>query len=50
MDYEGLYEDLLAMERRAKEHGHIRFAETCRHFRVDLLLGAYTCAGVVRIM
>lgn len=49
MDYEGLYEDLLSMERRAKEHGYLSLAERCRKFRVDLLLAGYICLGMVRV-
>ena len=48
-DYRGLYEDLLAMERRAKDAGEVEFAAECRAFRVDLLMRHYHPIGHVRI-
>jgi hypothetical protein len=45
MDYQGLYEDLLAIERRATENDYLAFAERCRRFRVDLLLAGYSPVG-----
>ena len=50
IDYRGLYEDLLTMEHRAKRAGKFKFAESCRQFRVDLLLCFYYPVGRVSIL
>lgn len=47
MDYQGLYEDILAIERRAIENGLEHFAHECFRFRADLLLGH--CCFVARV-
>lgn len=47
IDYRGMYEDLLAMERRAFEAGKAQFADSCRQFRLDLLIRFYNPIGHV---
>lgn len=37
-NYRLLYEDLLAMEHRARVHGFITLANECRAFRIELLV------------
>lgn len=59
MDYRGVYEDLLLMERRAYAEAELRgltgtgdilrLAESCRQFRVDLLTEFYTPLGLVYV-
>jgi hypothetical protein len=50
IDYRGVYEDLLTMERRAKRAGKFKFAESCRQFRMDLLLRFYHPVGRASIL
>lgn len=37
MDYQGLYEDLLEIEHKARHYGHESLRKECFDFRVDLL-------------
>lgn len=39
IDYRGMYEDLLDMERRASDAGFSEFVLEIFQFRVDILLG-----------
>ena len=47
MDYQGVYEDILAIEHRAKENGLEDLARECFQFRVDLMLAR--CCFVARV-
>ena len=38
MHYKGLYEDLLAVETRARANGLTALAQECFDFRVDILM------------
>ena len=45
IDYQGFYEDLLAMEHRAVVERKLEFANLCRDFRRDLLAQFYSPLG-----
>jgi hypothetical protein len=45
IDYQGLYEDLLSMQRHALDANRIDFADLCREFRMDLLLRFHNPVG-----
>lgn len=49
MDYTGVYEDVLQMERRAKENGLLAFAEECRQFRLHILMICKTFVAPMRV-
>jgi hypothetical protein len=49
MDYQGLYEDVLDIESRARETGLAELAQECYEFRLDMLLRFYTPIGHYRI-
>lgn len=48
-NYRLLYEDLLDMERRARESGFLSFARECKAFRIDILVRYNSPIGYVPV-